>query len=212
MMRWADLAAKIDARTTRERLVLFLVLLAALYALADLALFAPQARERKQIELKMEEYRRRITLSENVLNQAALPTDPAALARQRLEAAQQALAARSRALEGLSSRLIPPQEMPGILQALSQRQPDLRLIGLKTLEAQAVGALAATQAGGLYRHGVELTLEGSYAAFAAYLARLEGLPYGVYWGGLELDATAYPRLTMKLTLYTLSQDKAWLAV
>jgi MSHA biogenesis protein MshJ len=209
---WSGLAAKIDGRTARERAILFGVLLIALYALADLALFAPQARERKQIELKMSEYRRRITLSEDVLNQAVVRADPAALARQRLEAAQQVLVARSRALEGLSSRLIPPQEMPKILQALSQRQTDLRLIGLRTLDAQAVGALAAAQPGGLYRHGVELTLEGGYAGFASYLERLERMPYGVYWGGLELDATAYPKLTLKLTLYTLSQDKAWLAV
>ncbi|TCS71894.1 MSHA biogenesis protein MshJ [Sulfuritortus calidifontis] len=212
MKTWSDLAAKIDGRTTRERVILFLILLAALYALADLALFTPQARERKQIELKMTEYRRRITLSEDVLNQAVARADPAALARQRLEAARQVLAARSKALEGLSSRLIPPQEMPKLLQALSQRQADIRLVSLRTLQAEAVGALAAAQPGGLYRHGVELTLEGSYAGFAAYLERVERLPYGVYWGGLELDATAYPKLTMKLTLYTLSQDKAWLAV
>lgn len=212
MKTWSDLAAKIDGRTTRERVILFLVLLAALYALADLALFTPQARERKQIELKMTEYRRRITLSEDVLNQAVARADPAALARQRLEAAQQVLAARSKALEGLSSRLIPPQEMPKVLQALSQRQADIRLVSLRTLQAEAVGALAAAQPGGLYRHGVELVLEGSYAGFAAYLERVERMPYGVYWGGLELDATAYPKLSMKLTLYTLSQDKAWLAV
>lgn len=212
MKSWSELAAKIDARTTRERLVILAVLLAVIYAMVDFALFAPQARERKQIETKMAEHRRRITLSEDLLNQSVARADPAAIARQRLEAAQQVLAARSQAIEGLASRLIPPQEMPKVLQALSQRQADLRLVSLKTLNAEVVGALAATQSGGLYRHGVELTLEGSYAGFAVYLQRIERMPYGVYWGGLELDATAYPRLTMKLTLYTLSQDKAWLAV
>lgn len=212
MKSTADLMAWIDTRSTRERLILFLVLLAALYVVADLALFTPQARERKQIEMKMAEYRQRIILSEDLLNQTVSRADPAALAKQRLEAAQQALVERSQALESLSSRLIPPQQMAKVLEGLSQRQANLKLVSLKTLNAEAIGALAAAQPGGLYRHGVELTLEGSYAGFAAYLERIERMPYGVYWGGLELDATAYPKLTMKLTLYTLSQDKAWLAV
>ena len=29
---------------------------------------------------------------------------------------------------------------------------------------------------------------------------------------LELDAAAYPRVAMKLTVYTLSLDRAWLSV
>lgn len=212
MSAWSGLATKLDARTPRERVIIFVVLLAVLYGLADLALFSPQARERKRLELQMADYQRRLTLSADILDQTAIRADPAAVARLRLEAAQKALAERSRTLEGLSSRLIAPREMPKVLEGLSQRQANLKLLSLKTLNVEAVGALAAAQPGGLYRHGVELVLEGSYAALAAYLERIERMPYGVYWGGMELDATSYPSLTLKLTLYTLSQDKAWLSV
>ncbi len=212
MSAWTKLAAKIDARSTQERITLFVVLLVVLYGAADLFLFTPQMRELKRTELKMADYRRRITFSESLLSQSMVRTDPAALARERLAAAQKGLEARSKAVDGLAGRLIPPQQMAKVLAGLSQQQPGLKLVSLKTLEAEVVGAPATVQLGSLYRHGVELVLEGSYAAFAVYLEQVERMPYRVYWGGLELDATAYPNLTLKFTVYTLSQDKTWLAI
>ena len=212
MSAWTKLAAKLDARSTRERVTLFVVLLVVLYGTSDLFLFTPQAREMKRIEVKMADYRRRITLSESLLSQATVRADPTTLARERLAAAQKGLAERGKAMDGLAGRLIPPQQMAKVLEGLSKQQPGLKLVSLKTLDAEVVGAPATVQLGSLYRHGVELVLEGSYASFASYLARVERMPYGVFWGGLELDATAYPNLTLKLTLYTLSQDKTWLAV
>ena len=41
---------------------------------------------------------------------------------------------------------------------------------------------------------------------------LEGLPTQLYWGRAELVADVYPVLTLKLTVYTVSFDQAWLIV
>ena len=212
MSAWTKLAAKFDARSTRERVTLFIVLLVVLYGAADLFLFTPQARELKRIEMKMADYRRRITFSESLLSQTLVRTDPAALAQERLAAAQKGLAERSKAMDGLSNRLIPPRKMTEVLEELSRQQPGLKLVSLKTLDTEVAGAPGTVQLGSLYRHGVELVLEGSYAAFTAYLERIEHMPYRVFWGSLALDATTYPKLTLKLTLYTLSQDRVCLAI
>ena len=64
----------------------------------------------------------------------------------------------------------------------------------------------------VFRHGVELTLAGSYLDLHAYLRALEGLSTQLYWGKAELSVTAYPVATLKLTVYTLSFDQAWLVV
>ncbi len=212
MSAWTKLAAKVDTRSMSERVTLFIVLLVVLYGAADLFLFTPQARELKRTEMKMADYRRRITFSESLLSQAMVRTDPVALAQERLAAAQKGLAERSKAMDGLSNRLIPPQRMTWVLEELSRQQPGLKLVSLKTLDTEVAGAPSTVQLGSLYRHGVELVLEGSYAAFAAYLERIERMPYRVYWGSLTLDAMAYPKLTLKLTLYTLSQDRVCLAI
>ena len=64
----------------------------------------------------------------------------------------------------------------------------------------------------IYKHGVEITVQGTYLDLLAYLAELERLPWRMYWGNLDLKVDEYPQSTLVLTLYTLSLDKAWLAI
>jgi MSHA biogenesis protein MshJ len=71
---------------------------------------------------------------------------------------------------------------------------------------------AAESEAGIYKHGLEITLEGSYPDLLAYAAQLEGLPARVLWNRTRIDATAYPRVTMTLTLYTLSLERTWLTI
>jgi MSHA biogenesis protein MshJ len=72
-------------------------------------------------------------------------------------------------------------------------------------------AAAAASATGptLYRHGVELSVEGSYADLLSYLQALEALPQQLLWGNLELKVEQYPRVVLTLRLYTLSLASAW---
>lgn len=77
--------------------------------------------------------------------------------------------------------------------------------------AAATTAPAATASmGGLYRHGVELVLEGSYADLLSYLKAMEALPQRVLWGGAQLQVEQHPRCVLTLRVYTLSRDPNWL--
>ena len=60
-------------------------------------------------------------------------------------------------------------------------------------------------------HGVEVVVEGRYLDLVAYLERLERQPWDLFWGSTQLYAD-YPRSRLKLTLYTLSLERAWLIV
>jgi MSHA biogenesis protein MshJ len=64
----------------------------------------------------------------------------------------------------------------------------------------------------LYKHGVEITVRGSYADLLQYLNTLEHLPTQMFWGVARLNVVEYPSAELKLTLYTLSLDKIWLQV
>ncbi|MBI3936114.1 MAG: MSHA biogenesis protein MshJ, partial [Betaproteobacteria bacterium] len=44
------------------------------------------------------------------------------------------------------------------------------------------------------------------------LVQLEKLSWQMFWGRIAMDAERYPRLTVTLTVHTLSLDKAWLIV
>jgi len=61
----------------------------------------------------------------------------------------------------------------------------------------------------LYRHAVEVRVQGSYADMLAYLHALEGLPRRVHWGDLEIDARKHPANVMTVTLFTVSLEKSW---
>ena len=64
----------------------------------------------------------------------------------------------------------------------------------------------------VYKHGVEIVVQGSYAELTDYLVALEHLPMQVVWGSLKLRVDDYPKTTLTLTLYTLSLEKKWLNI
>ena len=135
-------------------------------------------------------------------------------------------------LSKVKQGLVAPDKMTQLLRDLVGRNPRLNLVGIKTLavspltqagkpepgkietakaEVKAKEAPASSELG-LYKHGVEISIEGSYADLVAYLVELEQLPWRVYWGDATLATQTYPVSRLTLTVYTLSLDKAWLSV
>lgn len=74
------------------------------------------------------------------------------------------------------------------------------------------GQALRQDSGQVYRHGVELTLTGSYSDLLAYLDAVEKMPWKVLWGEVRLETDRHPRLRMRLTLYTLSLEREWLTL
>lgn len=64
----------------------------------------------------------------------------------------------------------------------------------------------------LYRHGVEIVLQGSYLDMIQYMDALQALPNQLFWGKARLDAGQYPDSRLTLTLYTLSLDTKWMTL
>jgi len=112
--------------------------------------------------------------------------------------------------------------MNGLLERLLARNAGLRLLSLKTQAPQSVlhekdpardsDGKPVERSFDLYRHGVEIRLEGNYSQLQTYLAELEKLPQRLLWGPLSYRVIDYPRAEMTLTVYTLSPDKTWLTL
>ncbi len=64
----------------------------------------------------------------------------------------------------------------------------------------------------LYRHGVEIELQGSYLDMVNYMEALEAMPTQLFWGKANLNADDYPNARLSLTLYTLSLAPKWIAL
>jgi MSHA biogenesis protein MshJ len=56
----------------------------------------------------------------------------------------------------------------------------------------------------LYKHGIEVTVQGSYPALVAYLQQLERNGGAMFWGNVKLDVIGYPEATLKMSVFTLS--------
>ncbi|KQV87825.1 hypothetical protein ASD15_27620 [Massilia sp. Root351] len=94
--------------------------------------------------------------------------------------------------------------MPGLLQAAPP-----------PAQAGAAGGKApdpAAQQELLYRHGVQLELQGSYLDMVSYMEALERMPSQLFWGKATLEAQEYPKARLTLTLYTLSLDTKWISL
>ncbi len=223
MKQVQELMRKVDALSVRERVILFVLLLAAIWATVDALLLAPQDRARRGEQQKVAQAREQLAQAEQVLTARASQPDPRRDARQRLESARGNLAARLRTAAGLQARMVAAKDMPKLVRDMLGDQPGLRLASLETLAPEPITPMPPAAAGvaeasappadaALFRHGVRLTLVGDYAALTRYMERLEHLPFGFYWAHAELDAVAHPEISLTLILYTLSLERTWLTV
>lgn len=152
--------------------------------------------------------------------------DPDAPNRARLAQLKQQMATAGGRLQTFEARMVPPEKMQAVLEGLLTRDRRLELLSLKTLpptqvgapekKAEAAGGTAPAAAKppveGIYRHGVEIRLAGSYNDLLNYLAELESMPQRVMWNSVSLTVDKYPRNILTLHIHTLSLDRTWLIV
>lgn len=166
--------------------------------------------------------------------------DPDAQERARLQAARAEIDRISAGLLAVQKGLVAPEKIAPLLENLLGGHGKLRLMAMKTLPVtgmnESFAASAPSVAGGaspvaapaqpnqppqpaaaaqkprelLYRHGVEIVLQGSYLDMISYMAALEALPVQLFWGKASLEAQQYPNSRLTLTLYTLSLDQKWM--
>lgn len=239
-VKWAELSGKFAALTRRERIILFVaVVFGGGYLILSFAIdpFLQKARSAAKAEsLARAEL---IQQRELMAVLTAQNSDPDAGNRQRLAKAKQELAAVGERLARFEAGMVPPARMQAFLEGLLSKHRAIEVLGLKTLPVTLVGAAAAaekppaagvaqaakdskeptaqagaapTTADGIYQHGIEIRLAGSYNDLLNYLAELERMPQRVMWNSVSLTVEKYPRNVMVLRVYTLSLDRNWLVV
>jgi len=119
----------------------------------------------------------------------------------------------------IALRSLPPSPISG---ATEPAKPANGAAGASTASSQPVppvtagsaqtapGPAAEVAKGQVFKHGVEVVVQGSYSELVGYMAELESMPWQVFWGKASLNAEDHARTTLTLTLYTLSLEKRWL--
>lgn len=212
--RLKQLAERIDNATLRERALMFGAVALALIYLLSALLIQPLRDKQRRLGAEVSQSERELRTLQSEIQRLGRErqADPDAPSRQRAAELRAQVAELDARILQEQRRFTSPQRMREVLEGMLERDKRLRLIDLKTLP---VTDLAAAQGQGgrrVYRHGVELTVAGSYLDLHAYLAALERVSTQLYWGRVEMAVSAHPVATLKLTVYTLSFDQAWLVV
>lgn len=210
---WRRTAERFESLNLRERMLVSAALMVALLALAYTMFLEPELiRQKRAAGAMLQKHAEMRALDSQVQALAATRSqDPERARRERLAQLKSELADVEARILAEERRFTAPSQMRGVVEGVLARSRGVALVEMKTL---AVTTLAAKEAKErlIYRHGVELTVSGSYLDLLAYLRDLEALPTQLYWGALDLDASKHPKLLMKLTVYTLSLERAWLSV
>jgi MSHA biogenesis protein MshJ len=226
-LRWAQWVAKYAALTLRERaIVAAAIVLGGGFLIfnfgIDPLLLKARSASRAETSARAEVVQQSAILAHLTAQNA----DPDAVNRGKLVQTRKDLAAISDRLARFEAGMVPPARMQAFLQGLLARGGAIEVIGLKTLPVTLIGApiadkpeaaakdkpAAPAPEEGIYQHGIEIRLAGSYNALLNYLAELERMPQRVMWNSISLTVEKHPRNIMVLRVYTLSLDRNWLAV
>jgi MSHA biogenesis protein MshJ len=218
------IAAKVNDLSLRERALIFAAAAFLVVSLIDSLFLNPLLQQQKRLSaqvVQQQERMKEIQAQLTALLQAK-QADASAPQRDRIRQLRQQIADGDAYLRGRRDKLVPPERMAALLEQMLKRNGRLQLVAMSTLpvtpfiEKAADAAPAQSRVDGqerqMYKHGVQITVRGSYADLLQYLATLEKLPTRMFWGTAKMSVAQHPIVELTLTLYTLSLDKTWLQV
>ncbi len=226
--QWQKLAARFDALLVRERVLVLVAAVVGTILVFDALVLDPPAVQKKRLTQQLAEVRLSLKTAEILVKEQKAIADPEAVRRSYRDALRQQLADIDKNMQGLQRGLVPPERMAKLLEEMLARSRGLQLVSLRTLPVQRFenpDAASAPRADDksvkpapkgpertVYQHSFEIMLQGSYADLHDYLMRLEQLQWQMFWGRISVNTEQYPKLRVRLTVHTLSLNKAWLIV
>jgi MSHA biogenesis protein MshJ len=229
-IKWQE---AIDARVIRERVLIFLCMLAAVFMLWSFVIQAPFDKKKSELQAKIaaaEAEQKNLQAQVTALTQGLL-NDPARAKHAQISQLESDIAGVNSQLQSASQSLIKAEQLPLALQSVLQKTQQLTLLEVKTLpaielqltqlaeNANPVAPSSAkpqaqpkTQNAGVFMHTVEIKLTGRYSEVVGLLKSLEQLPWRFYWQTLDYKVVQYPEAEILLRVYTLSSEEGLLGV
>lgn len=221
---WAALVERYHALSLRERAMVALAVLALCGFLVFSLALAPQLDSRARLATQIAQQEQDLAaLRAKVQEISDQARNPDAAVTARLAEVRRQVAQIDDKFKAIEHKLVPPDKVASLLQAMLERSHGLRLVALRTLPPSGliepdtvapdpkVSSDKAPPAAGIYKHAVEITVQGGYRELLAYLAQLERSPQQLFWNRASLRAD-YPSSSLTLVVFTLSTERTWLAV
>jgi len=216
---------QIDSRILRERVLIFLTLLAVVFVAWNFLVQAPFDRERKHLEAEAG----KITTEQHALEShistltMAMASDPAITKAKEIESLNASVAKMEARLSGLSQGLISAEQLPKALEDVLRRTASVKLLQVRTLAATELQLTAVktdpagatkpeVRGAGVYKHGVLIRVAGNYSQLIQLMTEIEALQWKFYWESLDYTVKKYPNAEIDIRVFTLSSEEGLLGV
>ena len=231
MSRWQQLSEQYLQLQLRERRLIYLASLALLLWLGVLYAIEPlwqslQAgkQQQKLVLQQMAQLQQQVDTVLQVLN-----TDPNTQIRSQISQSEQQRDQLSQQIKQLTGRYVSPEQMLPLLQDVLKSSPGVKLLRMRSLQAEPVILAAAPKAAApaqaaatpgqsvpaaplLYLHKTEISFSGQYAQLQRLLQQLEQLPWQLHWHQLEYKVSEHPQAELRLELETISEQADYLRI
>ena len=191
----AQLFAKVDALSLRERVIVFVTLVACFGAFVNYVWLEPALELGKKLQQQSVTQTTELQRLRGEVQTASVAVDPSQPVREDLAQMQ----ARTDEVNAELRRLLPTaqsqQPLEQVLVQFLRRYEGLTLLSVKTLGD--VGPKVETA--GLTKRGLELRVSGPYSALVSYVQKLETALPSLRWGAMVLKSEAQPpELTLQV--------------
>jgi MSHA biogenesis protein MshJ len=229
MSAWETAQARFDDLQPRERLLFGVTTAVVLAGALFVAWIEPAEKRAKAARTASVELTQQLVGAREAVArlEAELARDPEAARRAQLQALQAEVARLAGQLRVPGNGVVSPEAMTGLLRRLVAADSGLQVIAARNLPSEvlqyrppapdaaavAAGAEPPPAADGLpalYRHTVELTLRGDYAAIVRYLGTVESQPERLGLRRLTLDGQRWPAIELTVQVETLGLSEAWI--
>ena len=219
--RWQYLATKMDSRSLRERIIIFLVAIAGAYLIVHYAVSNPLRAYQATLQQRLSATQASISILQGQTAEMLANTrqDPNRSNRERLAELTRQLNAVDAPLADLMKSLVSPKEMTALVKAVLSSHHQLHVVSLENVPPESLTSQDATGkpkpvnvAAPLYKHGLRIEFKGSFRDIVGFLSDLEQLSWKVLWDKADIKTEHYPESTATVTVYTLSTDKAWISL
>ena len=118
-------------------------------------------------------------------------------------------------IEAMSGKLVLPADMAAVLSRVMSQQGGVTLLGMQNRPPESLFFRTGNSDAGalvIYKHGLDLSLKGSYLDVLQYLAEIESLGVRFFWERVEYKAVSYPEGEIAIQVFTLSTQEQLLDV
>ena len=118
-------------------------------------------------------------------------------------------------IEAMSGKLVQPADMAAVLSRVMSQQGGVKLLGMQNRPPESLFFRTGNGDAGalvIYKHGLDLSLKGSYLDVLQYLAKIESLGVRFFWERVEYKAVTYPEGEIAIQVFTLSTQEQLLDV